>query len=104
MTDPQLTKWGERYGIKLGEVKELRRLVNKYAKQQEHASNGDRHPRVSEFADKNDHAQEWDKESETTATLLENYAKRLGFDGIDFGVGLYPAFIKDGDSCIHVPE
>jgi chitinase len=54
--------------------------------------------------DKNANAQAWDKTSERTAASLTTLITSFGFDGIDFGVGLYPALAKDGDTCVMVPD
>lgn len=103
MTDEQLSKWGERYGLTLSDIRGLRRLINIYVKQQEHFCNGDYHPSIGDFGTQNRYAEAWERESDATAVLLKEYAKRCGFDGVDFGLGLYPCFSKGSDTHIMIP-
>lgn len=104
MTTAQLGKWGERYGITAFEAKQLSRRIDRYGKMREHYCNGDPHPHNARPSDKSRNALLWDLDSEASANSLKKYIKRLGFDGIDFGVGLYPALAKGGDTCIMVPD
>jgi hypothetical protein len=103
MTFAQLTKWGERYNLTLEQVLELKRLINKRVRERTHHCNGDPHPHVSDRNDKNACSEAWDQASNKTEDKLEELAKRLGFDDVDFGVGLYPVLEKDNDTCIMVP-
>jgi hypothetical protein len=103
MTDSQLAKWADRYGITADDVKALRRLINRRAAQQEHVCNGDPHPSLADRSDKNANARAWEKDSDATEAKLSKLALSLGFDGVDFGVGLYPALIKGAETCIMIP-
>jgi hypothetical protein len=104
MTDQGLANWGKRYNINLYDVKFLQQLVEGYAKEREFYCNGDPHPSVRNKLDKNANAQAWDKTSEASAKLIVTFASRVGFDDVDFGVGLTPCFVKGNDSCIMVPN
>lgn len=104
MTTAQLAKWGERYGITLDDVLKLGGLIDKYAKEREHYCNGDPYPLRPHIKDKSRLSAIWDHESELTGQRIERLASSLGFTGVDFGVGLYPALAKDGDTCIMVPD
>jgi hypothetical protein len=101
-TNDQLAKWGERYGLSLGEVKGLGILLRGYKRRMERACNGDPYVGIDP-QDREACSKAWEKESEEVAIQLRSIVKRLGFDGIDFGVGLYPVLVKGDDSCIMVP-
>jgi hypothetical protein len=104
MTDAQLSKWASRYGITASDVKALRILTDKYARQQERSLNGEPHRSVADKADRNANATAWEKESDATGERIRTLAKSLGFDRVDFGVGLYPALEKGAETCIMIPD
>jgi hypothetical protein len=99
----QLTKWGERYGLNLQQVRRLQRLIYKRKREVERYLNGDPHPLVLDRTDKNLCSKMWEADSDRTDGQLLAYAKQVGFDGVDFGVGLYPALMKGDETCIMVP-
>jgi hypothetical protein len=103
MTPAQLTRWGERYNLTLKQVQSLKLLINRYAYQGVRYCNGDPHPLVHDKQDKSACSEAWGADRDKTGDKLEKLIKELGFDDIDFGVGLYPALAKDGDTCIMVP-
>lgn len=103
MTDTGLTNWGNRYGLTLDEVKRLGYFSKLYAKEQEHACNGDRHPKNMHWRDKSRNTSLWNADAELTAIMLKTLI-RGKFDGINFNGGLYPTLIKDGDDCILIPS
>lgn len=104
MTNDQLTRWGARYRIGLADVKALRKLVNKRAEERVKACNGDPHPLVRDKTDKDANSEAWTRDSDATDLLLDKLAEQLGFDGVDYGVGVYPAFSKGNETTIHIPE
>jgi hypothetical protein len=103
MTTQFLAKWADRYGITLTDAKALRRLSDKRAREQEHALNGDPHPSVLVRSDKNANAKAWESQSDRTDAEFLALAKDVGFDNVDFGVGLYPALMKGAETCIMIP-
>lgn len=104
MTETGLTNWGKRYGITLADVKTLQWWIDRYAKQRENFCNGDPHPDNPRPGDKSRNSEYWDRSSERTAASLTTIIEDLGFTGIDFGVGLYPALAKGQETCIMVPD
>jgi hypothetical protein len=105
VNNDQLARWGQRYGLALHQVKLLGSLCSQYAREQTHACNGDYHPSISRDRkdDKQACSDVWEKESDKTRKILVMYALECGFSAVDFGVGLYPALIKESDTCIMVP-
>lgn len=103
MTNAQLEKWGQRYGLTLAQCLELRKLFRTYARQQERACNGDAHPSVRNRDNKNANSDAWTRDSDVTGASLESLARAYGFTHVDFGVGLYPVLERGEETCIMVP-
>ena len=101
---PLFRVFARRYGVTVRQVRELARLIGRYAVQMERCINGDPHPFVFRMPHldpdgtrfKNDCSDAYHADSERTAAALTALAKRLGFDGVDYSVGLYPCLIHQG--------
>ncbi|HXJ59426.1 MAG TPA: hypothetical protein VNU68_22510 [Verrucomicrobiae bacterium] len=97
-----LEAWAKRYGLSITDAKRIARLIRCRAREQTHYCNGDPHHTVADPSDKNACATAWAKESDRTDAVLTSVAAEFGFS-VDYGVGLYPALMRDGDTCIMVP-
>jgi hypothetical protein len=100
MTDAQLIKWASRYDLKPDDVKKLRNLVVRRVREMTHALNGDTHFRGK---DKDSYSKAWEQDSDKTDAKIVKLSKKMGFTGIDFGVGLYPAFHHPKEQFVHIP-
>jgi hypothetical protein len=100
----QLTKWGERYGLKLDQVRKLQKLIDRFVREEEHATSGDAHYNAVDIHDKNENSRLWSAESDKTGEKLKVLAGKLGFDAVDFASGIIPTFHKGDERYIMVPR
>lgn len=97
-----LIAWAERYGITPAQARKLRLLSNRLAFYGVCVCNGDAYPGISPD-DKAACSNAWNADLAAKRREFEKLAADMGFDGVKFGLGLFPVLAKGQETVIDIP-
>jgi len=96
-------RFAEEYEMAMRRVQLIRGIANRCGQQNEKACNGDPHPALAVWAnkDKNLCTKRWQADLDESTQQLLDTVKGHGFTGVEY-TGLYPT-LKRGDQFVEIP-